>query len=567
MARRAVNLHGCALPHCAPLLRRLRPKKSPGTGVAVYLPGSGPSDRIRGGLIACSFAPCPSPCSGSTRFPWKWRPTSPTGCPPTPSWGSPEARSGKATTGSVPPCAIPDSPSPAGRSPSTLRRPICGRTVPFSTCRSPCRCCPRRASCRERRWPGGSSRGNSLSTARFVRSAGPSPRRSSRGTFGSRGSSLPSTTGTRRAWCPGSGWSRSVPSARRRPPSRARNLPAMAQTPIPGTARRRSPAPPLPSALPISRTWSVNRWRGGPSRSRRRGATRCSSWGRRDAGRRCSPSACPESSQTSRRRRPSTRRASTERPGNRPGPALSSAGRSGRLTRRSPRPVCWAEETRHGRARSPSLTAVCFSSTNSPNSAPRSGRRSGSRSNRERSGSRDPATGTGSRAGSCCWRPPTRARAATRATPGRSAGAPRRSWTGSRESFRGPSSTGSTSRSPCFRSRSRHGPARRAANRPRRSGAGSTPAGRFRRRGTRGAFPGRTGPSAPGPRNCCGLTPEATAFSRGRRNGSPCREGRSGRRAAWRGRSPTWPPSAARGCHVAEALQYRLSGTGIGGSG
>ena len=25
MARRAMNLHGCALPHCAPLLRRLRP--------------------------------------------------------------------------------------------------------------------------------------------------------------------------------------------------------------------------------------------------------------------------------------------------------------------------------------------------------------------------------------------------------------------------------------------------------------------------------------------------------------------------------------------------------------
>jgi hypothetical protein len=24
VARRAVNLHGCALPHCAPLLRRLR---------------------------------------------------------------------------------------------------------------------------------------------------------------------------------------------------------------------------------------------------------------------------------------------------------------------------------------------------------------------------------------------------------------------------------------------------------------------------------------------------------------------------------------------------------------
>ena len=119
---------------------------------------SGPPDRNGhrpGGPLPCSFAPCPSPCSGSTRFPWKSRPTSPTGCPPTPSSGSPEARSGKATTGSAPPCGTPDSPSPAGRSPSTLRRPICGRTVPFSTCRSPCRCCPQRASCRERRWPGG----------------------------------------------------------------------------------------------------------------------------------------------------------------------------------------------------------------------------------------------------------------------------------------------------------------------------------------------------------------------------------------------------------------------------
>ena len=113
---------------------------------------------------------------------------------------------------------------------------------------------------------------------------------------------------------------------------------------IPGTARRRTPAPPLPSALPTFRTWSVNRWRAGPSRSRRRGATRCSSWGRQGAERRCSPNACPESSRTSRRRRPSTRRASTERPGNRPGPALSSAGRSGRLTRRSPRPVCWGRK-------------------------------------------------------------------------------------------------------------------------------------------------------------------------------------------------------------------------------
>ena len=123
-------------------------------------PVNGPVDRTRighrpGGPCPCSFAPSPSPCSGSTRFPWKSKPTSPTGCLPTPSWGSPEERSGKATTGSGPPCAIPDSPSPAGRSPSTSRRPICGRTVPFSTCRSPCRSCPRRASCRERRWPGG----------------------------------------------------------------------------------------------------------------------------------------------------------------------------------------------------------------------------------------------------------------------------------------------------------------------------------------------------------------------------------------------------------------------------
>ena len=111
-----------------------------------------------------------------------------------------------------------------------------------------------------------------------------------------------------------------------------------------------------------------------------------------------------------------------------------------------------------GRGRSRSRTTACFSSTNSPNSGPRYGRRSGSRSNRGRSASRAPATGTGSRAGSCCWRRPTLARAATRDTPGRSAGAPRRSSIGFRGSFRGPFSTGSTTRSPCFRSRSRRGP-------------------------------------------------------------------------------------------------------------
>ncbi|MBP2679042.1 MAG: ATP-dependent protease, partial [Deltaproteobacteria bacterium] len=105
--------------------------------------------------------------------------------------------------------------------------------------------------------------------------------------------------------------------------------------------------------------------------------------------------------------------------------------------------------------------------------------------------------------------------------------------------------TGSTSRSPCCRSRSRRGPARRVANRLRRSAAGSKRAGRFRRRGTRGAFSGRTGPSAPGRRTCCGSSRRrGPRSSRGQRNGSLFREGQSGRRAAWRGRSPTSPPSA-----------------------
>ena len=48
--------------------------------------------------------------------------------------------------------------------------------------------------------------------------------------------------------------------------------------------------------------------------------------------------------------------------------------------------------------------------------------------------------------------------------------------------------------------------------------------------------------------NCCGSSRRRRPrSSRGRRNGFPYREGRSGRRAAWRGRSPTSPQSGGQG--------------------
>ena len=160
--------------------------------------------------------------------------------------------------------------------------------------------------------------------------------------------------------------------------------PAMAQTPIPGTARRRTPAPPLPSALPISRTWSVNRWRAGPSRSRRRGASAMLLVGaagmREDDARRAPARNPPRPLGVGGPRRDAHLRSGR---GTAPGPALSSAGRSGASPvdhrgrfagRRKPAPA--------GRDLLRSLRCA-FSSTNSPNSAPRSGRRSGSRSNRE----------------------------------------------------------------------------------------------------------------------------------------------------------------------------------------
>ncbi len=229
-----------------------------------------------------------------------------------------------------------------------------------------------------------------------------------------------------------------------------------------------------------ARTSSASRWRGARWKSRRRDATRCSWWDRRGAERRCWRSGCRESCRPSLRRRRSKRPGSTARPANRPGPAPSCAGRSGRPIPRSPRPACWAAGTRRGRERSPSPTAACCSSTNSPNSAPRPGKRSGSRSSRGRSASRAPAAGTVSPAGSCCWRRPTRARAETRATPGTCAAAPRRPSTGSPGKFSGPLLDRidlSVSVLPVAVEAWSGEP--RGRDRPRRSGAGSTPAGRL----------------------------------------------------------------------------------------
>ncbi|MFA5808391.1 MAG: hypothetical protein WC978_08450 [bacterium] len=40
MARRAMNPHGCALPHCAPLLRRLRRFRACASATPQAAPGS-----------------------------------------------------------------------------------------------------------------------------------------------------------------------------------------------------------------------------------------------------------------------------------------------------------------------------------------------------------------------------------------------------------------------------------------------------------------------------------------------------------------------------------------------
>jgi len=338
---------------------------------------------------------------------------------------------------------------------------------------------------------------------------------------------------------------------------------------IPGTLRRRTPPPP-----PRARARSLGRGRstdGAPCPRDRggQGATRCFSRGRRGAEKRCLPSAFPESSPTSRHRRPSTRRASTERPGNRPGPALSSAGRSGRRTRRSPRPVCWAEETRHGRGEiSFAHCGVLFPRRilriprRGPGGAPAAARIGG-----------DPDLPI---------RPPVPvpvpvpAAGGDEPVPVRQRGPPRKVCRCSpplldrflEKVLGGRSSTGSTSRSPCSRSRSRRGPAESrgessAAVRRRVDACRTVQEARYAGRG----IPDeryrslRYGGPVAGAHAGGGRVPHAAAERlslSGRSIGKACRVARTISDLAAE-RRVALP-------HAAEALQYRLSGFGTPGS-
>jgi len=475
-----------------------------------------------------------------------------TGCLPTPSWGSPERGPGKRR------------PDPGRR--AELRTPFPGRKVTVNLAPADlrkdgslldlpiaCRCSPPRASCR--RGAGRVGHRGELSLDGTVRPIpGPLQAILARN-LRIPGVITPSPTGTRRAWCRESGWSRSVPSARRRRPHRE-EPPADGADADPGGAKPRTPTLPLP----ISRTWSANRWRAGPWRSRRRGAMAMLLVGPPGAEKRCSPNDLQDPPDLSASK-PSTRRA-LRSGGEPPWPRPLLRRPSGRLTRRSPRPVCWGRDPAPAGRDLLRPCGVLFLDEFS-NSTPTSGRRSGSRSNRERSGSPDPATGTGSRAGSWLLAATNPCPCGNAGHPGRCAGAPRRSSIVSRENSRDPSSTGSTSRSPCSRSRSRRGPARRAgessaAVRRRVEACRTVQEARYAGRVSRTNGTVRSG-TADLLRE---LTPEAAAFLT-RAAERLSLSGRAiGKRAAWRGRSPTSPPSAGRAPHAAEALQYRLSGFG-----
>jgi len=113
---------------------------------------SGPLDRIghrRGGPYPCSFAPSPSPCWGSTRFPVEVETDITHGLPSYTVVGLPGGAVRESDDGSRAAVRKLRTPLPGRKVTSTLPRPICERTVRFSTCRSPSRCSPPRASCPE----------------------------------------------------------------------------------------------------------------------------------------------------------------------------------------------------------------------------------------------------------------------------------------------------------------------------------------------------------------------------------------------------------------------------------
>ena len=328
-----------------------------------------------------------------------------------------------------------------------------------------------------------------------------------------------------------------VRSARRRPPSQARKLLRWRRRrsgydPVEG--RRR----PLPSALPTSRTWSVNRWRPGPRGLAAAGSTR--SWrGRQGAEKRCSPNASRNPPDLSASEALDATRIYRTYEENRPG--LPSPPPPSGLTHRSPQPLSGGRKPAPaGRDLLRSLRRA-FPRRILPNSAPKSGRRSGSRSESgeiriSRSGHRfspvQPAAGGNDPCRCNAGHP----RKVCRCPPA----APRPVL----EKLWGPSSTGSTSRSPSPGT---------VSTRPSGEARGESSAvvrrrveasGRFRRHcatffRTNGTV--RTGTAE----LLRELTPEAAAFLA--RSGTALPVGRAmGKRPAWRGRSPTSPQSGGR---------------------